>query len=169
MQDHTDDNADASAAGKTDCSTNKPEPHRPPMPRFTWRLTYAYQEDNIRLLSALRVQMVAPGSTGAAPTQGQTGNWLEVRGAQDELLHHRALPELIQHDREVFTNEPGRSMHRVPVKRVQGEFEVLVPEMPGGESITVHGHPPGTRRTDAAKVLARTSFKELMREPTTLR
>lgn len=157
---HSNEDGDNKANGHNE------EQHHLPMPRYTWRLTYAYQQDDIRLLSAKRVQMVAPGSVGPPPAQGQTGNWLEVRGANGGLLHHRVLPELVQHDREVFTNEPGRSMHRVPVKRVEGEFEVLVPDMPGGEYVIVHGHPPGTGRADAARVLARTSFKELIREPT---
>jgi putative transposase len=143
--------------------TDTQEPHWPPMPRFTWRLTFAYKQDDIRLVRAEHVQMIAPASVGPAPVDGQSGQWLEVRGGGGELLYHRVLPELVQHDREVFTNEPGRSMHRVPINVVEGEFEVLVPDMPGAEHLTVHGHASDTKRIGAARVLARESFKDLPR------
>lgn len=145
--------------------TDTHSPHRLPMPRFSWRLTYAYKGDEIRLVQAEHLPMIAPASVGAAPREGQSGHWLEVRGGAGELLYHRALHELVPHDREVFTNEPGRSMHRVPIEAGEGEFDVLVPDMPGAEGMSLHGHSPSTQRAGAARVLARASFKELARAP----
>lgn len=142
-----------------------PRPYSAPMPRFTWRLTYAYKQDDIKLVRAERVQMIAPPPVGPAPPWGQSGHWLEVRGKDDELLYHRVLPDLIPQDREVFTSEPGRSVYRVPVKVAEGEFQVLVPDIQGAEHLTVHGHVPSRKRTEAAQILTRTTFKELVHVP----
>lgn len=144
-----------------DTVTPTREPLRPPMPRFTWRLTYAYKGDDIHLVQAEHLQMIAPASVGAAPKAGQSGHWLEVHGAGGELLYHRALPELMPHDREVFTDEPGRSMYRVPIDVGEGEFDILVPDVPGADYFSLHGHTASAKRHGAATVLARSSFKEM--------
>lgn len=140
---------------------------RAPMPRYTWRLTYAYKDEEIKLIRAEHVQMIALPPVGPVPREGQSGHWLEVRGAHDELLYHRILPELIPQDREVFTNDPERSVHRVPLKAPEGEFQILAPDIDGASHLVVHGHGPGTKATEPAQILAKTQFKDLANLPRT--
>ncbi len=147
--------------------TQAQQAYQPPMPRYTWRLTYAYKDDEVRPIRAEHVQMIAPPPVGPAPREGQSGNWLEVRGERDELLYHRILPTLIRQDREVFTNEPGHSIHRVPLKVIEGEFQVLVPDIAGAAHLLLRGHGPGRKEQEAAQVLARNAFKELANLPRT--
>lgn len=143
-------------------SDTRKAPERP-MPRFSWRLTYAYDRNGIRLVRAERIQMIAPPPVGPAPMPGHSGHWIEVRDQEGALIYHRVLGDLIARDREAFTDEPGRTMHRVQRKAVAGEFQVLIPDIPGADHLVIYGHPPDDKRAGPAEVLARGTFKEFQR------
>ncbi|KWE76659.1 hypothetical protein WL77_32380 [Burkholderia ubonensis] len=133
------------------------------MPRFTWRLTFAYKDDAIRLVSVEHVQMIAPAPATPPPTSGQSGHWVEVRSGRGDLLYHRALHDLVPQDHEVFTNEPGRTVHRVPLEKIEGEFQVLVPDWPGADRLSIHGPRPSQKRGTPSQVLAEATFEDLAR------
>jgi len=135
-------------------------------PTHTLRVTFAYRGAEIALTGSRRVRMVAPPPVTPPPEKGQTGYWFEVRAADGTLLFHRALHEPIRADVEVYTGDRRHSVQRAPLAAPQGEFEVLVPDLPGAAAFVLHG-PPADARLQAvpSRELVRIGFDELRKPP----
>jgi hypothetical protein len=114
-----------------------------PTPATTLRLTFAYRGRDVQLVATQRVAMIAPPSVTPAPAQGQSGYWIELRGATGDLLFHRALSSPVRADVEVFADDAGQSMQRVPVPSPEGQFDVLVPDLPAARTFVFFGAPSG--------------------------
>lgn len=128
----------------------------------TLRVTFAYDEDKLHIVSVKRVAMRAPAPATPAPQEGQSGYWLEVRDANGALLYHRALHDPIRQDIEAFGDKPGDPIRRVPAHHPKGEFEVLIPDLPQAADFVLHG-PPAGQPTARSTVLARHGTAELHR------
>jgi len=133
-----------------------------PTPPATLRLTFAYRGRDVQLVASQRVAMIAPPSVTPAPAQGQSGYWFELRGATGDLLFHRALSSPVRVDVEVFSNDAGQSMQRVPVPAPQGQFELLVPDLPAARAFVFFGTPSGAASEAApSRELFRADVNEL--------
>jgi hypothetical protein len=121
-------------------------------------LTFAYRESDVELVGVERVAMITPAIP--SPEAEQAGYFAEVRDASGDLLHSRPLHDPLRHTIEVF--EEDGSIHRVENPKREGEFQVLVPDLPAAEEFSLHGPPPGKPewhgRTEA---LLRHDFAEL--------
>jgi hypothetical protein len=127
----------------------------------TLRLIFSYDGDEIRLLSSQRVEMAPPPSDPLEGFEGQKGFWLELRDAEGTLLHRQILHDPIRRDAEVFSEDPERSIVRIPVEHPTGAFAVLVPELPGADHIALIGSPlTETTAATAARELHRVSLAE---------
>ena len=93
--------------------------------------------------------MIAPPPVTPAPVQGQSGYWCELRDATGDLLFHRAFSSPVRTDVEVFADDAAQSMRRVPVPAPQGQFDVLVPDLPEARTFLLFGTPAGAA-TEAA-------------------
>ncbi len=121
-----------------------PPPAAPvPTPAATLRLTFAYRGRDLQLVATQRVAMIAPPSVTPAPAPGQSGYWFELRGATGDLLFHRALSSPVRVDVEVFADDAGQSMQRVPAAAPEGQFDVLVPDLPAARDFVLFGTPSG--------------------------
>jgi hypothetical protein len=138
-----------------------------PRPSGTLRVTFTYEGDRVQVANVQRIDMIAPPAVTAPPEPDQTGFWFEVRDSKGQLLHHQVLHNPIRTDVEVFSDEPGRSMYRVPSKQVKGEFTLLVPDLPQANLLVLHGPAPMTRAELAARSgeIVRYSFDELRQIP----
>ena len=135
-------------------------------PAHTLRATFAYRGDRIALIGSRRVQMIAPPSVTPPPEKGQSGYWFEVRAADGSLLFHRGLHAPIRVDVEVFADDEKQSITRVPIAEPRGEFELLIPDLPGAQSFVLYGPPPKVEMQSApAQPLVRLPFEELRRPP----
>jgi hypothetical protein len=83
--------------------------------------------------------MRARAPVGPPPEADTAGEWFEVRDASGELLTHGLLHDLMPQTAEVFGDEPGEPIYRVPISRPSGEFELIVPDLPGAARFTLHG------------------------------
>jgi len=120
-----------------------------PTAATTLRVTFAYRDRDVRLVASRRVAMIAPPPVTPAPAQGQSGYWFELRGAAGELVFHRVLNAPIRVDVEVFSDDAGQTMKRVPVPAPQGQFEVLVPDLPDARTFHFFGTPSGAASESA--------------------
>jgi hypothetical protein len=131
-------------------------------PGATLRVTFAYRGRDISLLASRRVAMIAPPPVTAAPLPGQSGYWFELRGAAGELLYHRALSNPICSDIEAFSDDSRQTMTRIPIAAPQGQFEVLVPDLPGAQTFLLFGTPDGAPAESApSRELFRADVDEL--------
>jgi hypothetical protein len=100
-----------------------------PEPRGAVRLTFRYDGDQVRLVSSRRLDKTVPPDPDAGEERAEgRGFFAEVRGAGDQVLHRRLLHEPVRRDAEVFSDDPERSLARVPVERPSGIFSVVVPD-----------------------------------------
>ena len=135
-----------------------------PLP--TLRVTFVYRGHDITLAASRKVRMIAPPSVTPAPDRGQSGYWLEVRAADGSLLFHRPLHNPIRVDAEVFSDDARQSIARIPIAEPQGEFEALVPDLPGAEALVLYGPPADPRLQGMpAGELIRIGFDELRKLP----
>ncbi|SRR6266508_866003 len=130
------------------------------------RLTFAYSGNDVRLVRTERVAMITPGAATPPPAGDQTGYWVEVRDAEGNLLYHRPLHDPLRRGVEVFGDEPGEAIYRVDNPDREGEFDVLVPDLPTAAEFTLHGTPPTARKPYAkSEELLKHGFDELRRGP----
>lgn len=112
-------------------------PPPPPTPS-AWRVTFAYEGSTVRVVARRRVAMQAPPDDSEAVAAGSRGYWAEVRSADGTTLYAQVLHQPIQSDWEVHNLHGVQPRHVLP-DEVRGAFEVVVPDLPGGEELVVHG------------------------------
>jgi hypothetical protein len=132
-----------------------PEPPRPPT---TVRLIFEYEGTDIRLISRQRVEMMPPPSDPLGEREEAQGFCVEVRDAQQQPLYRRVMSNPVRHDVEAFSDEPERSIARVPVEEPGGVFVVLVPDIEYADHVALISSPFGPRPTVAAAEVARFGF-----------
>ena len=141
---------------------NKTMAQSSPPPSYTLRLTFAYDENGIKLIGSQRVEMIAPPAVTPGPQEGQAGYWFEVRNAKADVLMHRPLHDPVRTDFEVFSEDPAQSIVRVPNPNPSGQFTVLVPDLPDADSFALHGPQSGARSPNTRSgELLRYSFDQL--------
>jgi hypothetical protein len=138
------------------------QPIRQPFERFyrTLRLTFAYEGSSIHLTSRQSVDMLTPPSNASPIRQGQSGFWYELRDREGKVLYQRAIYNPIRFEEEIFPED-----HREPIRRMRranprGTFDVLVPDIPEGDTVVLFSSPLEPERSaEAASELARFSLK----------
>lgn len=139
-------------------------PQQTPDHTHSLRLTFAYSPRDIRLVRTDRVAMITPGIATPPPTGDQAGYWIEVRDANGNLLYHRPLHNPLRRDVEAFGDAPGEPMYQRDTSVTEGEFEVLVPDLPHAATFQLHGTPPDAESPNAAsQELMKHGFDELRR------
>jgi hypothetical protein len=139
-----------------------PHASKPAAYTHTLRVTVAYDGTKIEVARVRRVAMRAPAQLATPPQGSRSGYWLEVRDAQGALLYYRALHDPLHRDMEAHGDRMGDPMHRYPNPSTKGEFEVLVPDLPGAQSFRLCGPPAGAHPAVAHDhALVQHSFAEL--------
>lgn len=106
------------------------------------RLILRYEGAEISVVSRQRVAMVVPPSEPIeASLEGRSGFWLEVRDEAGNALHRQLMHDPIRHDVEVFSEDPERSVARVPVEHPSGVFSVVVPAPEDADHVALIGTP----------------------------
>jgi hypothetical protein len=135
-------------------------------PAQVLRVTFAYRGNDLAVAGTRRVRMILPPALSPPPERGQSGYWVEVRAADGALLFHRALHSPVRVDAEIFTGGESPTIARAPIVEPQGEFEVLVPDLPEAQSLLLYG-PAAEAQLQAlpARELLRVGFDELRKLP----
>lgn len=135
--------------------------HDDPGYTHSLRLTFAYDEREVRLVRVERLAARSLAAVGAPPREGQVGHWVEIRDADGEVIYHRVLHNPMRDDIEVFGDEPGAPLRRVENPVRSGEFQVRVPDLPAAHELVLQGSPRSGKRHRPARELARHGFAEL--------
>jgi hypothetical protein len=118
-----------------------PAPGGPPA---AWRLLCAYDRTGaVRVVSRRRIQKVVPPSEPLDPTRRQAAFWLEVRDAQEQPQYVRAMRNPIPEYAEVPPPPGGGRFSNVPAAGREGAFALLVPDLPGGDHVSLLQRAPG--------------------------
>jgi hypothetical protein len=108
-----------------------------------WRLTFAYDGDDISLVDKQWVARRPPPPSDISIPDDATGFWVEVRGDDGTVLHQEPLREPVRRDVEVFS--PEGTIERHAVDQPAGAFQVVVPDRPGADRVVLRrggGAPP---------------------------
>ena len=108
-------------------------------PTYTLRLTFTYNQSDLRIVAVQRVAMIPPPGEPQPIHPGQAGFWVELRGGDDDLLYQRVLHTPFRYEVEVFEE---RSIHSEKINSPQGMFELLVPDIPQAQTLRLFGSPP---------------------------
>jgi hypothetical protein len=111
----------------------------PPASPPSVRLVIAYQGRELRLLMRQEVNVLAPPSDSLVPHPDQGGFWAELRDPAGRPLHRLLLADPFAEGVEVFSNEPGRTIRRVPEGERRGSFSLLVPDLLEGDHLALMG------------------------------
>ncbi len=122
----------------------------------SWRVTFAYDGDRVRVIGKQRVDTLSPPDDSDAIADAAAGYWVEVRTAEGESLHRQVLANPLNDQMEVYSPDPTQSLHRIEASKPSGVFQVLVPDDPNGHDIVLHG------RLSSAEMNERTS-RQLVR------
>jgi hypothetical protein len=101
------------------------------------RLIFGYSADGVTLISRQRVEMTLPAQDPASHDALPHAFIAEVRGSDDRVLHRAAIANPSESHREVFSEEAGRSISRVPVAQPNGAFTVIVPDTPEADHLAL--------------------------------
>jgi len=122
------------------------------------RFVFAYDGDDVRVVSYRQVDMVVPeiaDPTAAEPTAGLRA---ELRAADGGILDRRAVPA-VPADVEVFSPDPERTAQRMPVDRPTGVFVVLVPYLPDADHLALLSDASGSAATRAVREIVRVPLR----------
>lgn len=102
-----------------------------------WRLTFTYDGDEFSLKSSRRILKRIPrGQSKDDMAASRTGRYVELRGANKEVLYRRAVTELLSPTVEFPTGDPARPLGRATAPR-RGSVSILVPAEPEGRSVAI--------------------------------
>jgi hypothetical protein len=118
-------------------STSSPTGHDPQ----AIRLTFSFAGDRIELTQTRRLPMFIEPSDPLEPQPGQSGFWLEVRGADERPLFRRVMRHPIDATREVFPKDLHGEFTRLPVANPTGVFTVVIPEFTEARTLVFVGSP----------------------------
>jgi hypothetical protein len=128
------------------------------------RLTFAYNGDDVRLLSQQRTEMTVPPSDAMKGYGKHKGFWAELRSAGDKTLYRTVMHNPTKNDAEIFPEAPGESITRAPAPKRKGVFVVVLPDTDKGEQVILCRSAPATRgATLGISALASKPAEEILR------
>jgi len=89
------------------------------------------------LVSRQRVEMTLTSSYPITQEASPPEFVAELRDAAGQVLHRAQMPNPLAPHREVFSEDPDRSIQRVPVEQPRGAFTVVVPDHPEGDHVAL--------------------------------
>ncbi|MDT9681584.1 hypothetical protein RND61_05765 [Streptomyces sp. TRM76323] len=105
------------------------------------RLIFEYEGPDIRLVSRQRLETTPPPGDRGEDLRATQGFWVEVRDAEHNVLYRRVLHDPVRYDAEVFSEDPDRSIARVPVETPRGTFAILVPDIEAADHVALFSGP----------------------------
>jgi hypothetical protein len=112
-----------------------------PRPAQVRRLTFAYDGDQVHLVSEQRVTMIVPPTYPLDCLEKEAGFSVILRDDQGEAVYGRVITSPFRFDTEVFDKDPKRSIRREINPHPKGTFVVLVPAMENARRLEFFGHP----------------------------
>jgi len=106
----------------------------------SWRLTFTYDEDGVRLYARQRVVMLAPPDDSPRTFAARAGYWVELRDAEGHGVYRQILVDPMQVTYEAHTPLEGVRPIRVPAPiGDSGVFQAVVPDLPEAQDVVLHG------------------------------
>ena len=106
------------------------------------RLTFRYEGMDVQLMAIERLDMITPPGAPEPIRQGQAGFWAELLDADERPLYQRMLHNPIRHEMEAPVDDETGTLRWYKIDHPRGIFQVLVPDVPEGETLVLFSSPP---------------------------
>ena len=113
------------------------------------RLTFAYDQDGIRLIDRTKVQK-RPPEPAPEPDVRRAGLTAELRAAGDRATYRQTIDQGLPRDVEVFDPKLTRGVYRSPEPLREGAFSIIVPDDAEAEELVLLTAPEPARRRPGA-------------------
>ena len=117
----------------------------------TLRVTFAYEGNQVRVVSRQAVDMRAAPSDPVYDYQGQSGHWFEVHDASGRVIYRRNTHDLMPVDVEAPSGDPERPFTRAKTER-RGTFVLTIPNVSQAQSIVLFASPEDDARKAAREI-----------------
>jgi hypothetical protein len=119
------------------------------------RLVVQYEGEKLSVIDRQDVEMAVPPSDALRGFEEESGFWIELRDAKNNVLYRRVHEDPIRSEVEAF--EEDGSATRAIVDKPSGVFTVLVPDIPEADHVAVVSSPrdPEQRMARPAKLMTR--------------
>lgn len=118
--------------------TDRKAPNKPK----TLRLVYAYEGDEVKLVSKQSVDMLLPAQETKPEALASPGLKYELRDKEECSLFANIIENPLRSDIEVFSNNPKQTARRVEMPKKKGTFVLLVPEISEAENLVLLENKP---------------------------
>lgn len=106
----------------------------------SWRLTFTYDADGVRLYARQRVAMLAPPDDSPRTLAARAGSWVELRDADGHGVYRQILNDPMPTTFEAHSPLAGAHPTRVPAPADDsGVFQVVVPDVAEAQDVVLHG------------------------------
>ncbi len=106
--------------------------------RYALRLTFSYQRSRVELTLMEAIEMIVPPSLEITSRPPGAEFWYELQDGKQTPLYRRIQRNPLNPSVEVPTGDPERPLARVNAARAEGEFTLLVPNLPQARSIVLY-------------------------------
>jgi hypothetical protein len=127
--------------------------------KHTLRLTFKYERTNVQLVAVQRIEMISPPSELETIHQGQAGFWAELRDPEERVLYQRVLHNPIRYEFEVPEDAETGALRWQKIAYPQGTFQLLLPDIPDGQTLVLFGSPPEAISEPATELARFTGLK----------
>ena len=135
----------------------------PSPPPQALRLTFAWRGTQISVVGSERIAMIVPASMGEPSDAATTGYSFALLDANGRVIYRRPLHNPIRIDTEAFAPGSGQPIERVPLGSREGQFSLLVPDLPDAEGFQLFGPADPARPDETARELLRLDVDALRR------
>jgi hypothetical protein len=133
-----------------------------------FRIGLSLEDGRATVTSIQRVAMRAPASASGQPADGQSGVWVELRGARGRVLYYRALRTPHPDSLEVFEDEKTGAIRRVLTARPQVmKLDLIVPDLSDASELTLYGPKDPSEPDKPSVPLLQSPMRELRLRATT--
>jgi hypothetical protein len=128
--------------------------------RWSYRVKFSFKGRDVRLESAVKLEMLAPPSLHLEGAEKESGSWFVIEDANGRPLYRRHMGNPFSGEREVLGAD--REFGRVKVPATEGTIVLLIPDLPGAQALAIHAsETEGERAHQAAARVATVSLQEV--------
>lgn len=139
-------------------------------PRWAFRIVFAYEGFNVRVLSAKRVEIITPpsdplrgqkGAHGREEPREQTGFWFELHDANGRPLYRRVLDNPIKFSVSLLSDDPEHPFTNQMIRDPRGDFMLIVPALDQAATLVLFASREREGYPEPAKEIARFDLKSI--------
>lgn len=98
------------------------------------RLIFEYKGRTVKMISAERLEMLAPPPQALVPATGDEGSWFELRNREGRPLYRRQIHNPVHQDLEVALDD---RIARVAIEKPAGRFFLIVPDLEASSRVVL--------------------------------